>query len=1459
MDALSCFTVLRIDSAVYATAATFAGFVLLVSWLLRQDRFFGRAYFLACIFGMIWWLGAAGLELATPSLACKLAFATAAWPAITLVPVCWFFFLRHYCFDRREGSMGREALVIAALVGLVTLIAMTNSWHGLFYLPGTRLETIDGRLSGVFEHGPLFYASASLLYIFLLAAVAIAAVAAFGGMRTMRATWLMMLFGTLVPLAANIAYVTLGATLFGFDPTPFAFAFILLVFTWAIYANRSFDLTKLARDLIYFNLCDPVLVLDAQGRIVGMNPAARKMMPDLHLGRIPDRTGPLGLLCDMLERSEGDRTQRRRMEFHDRQLDIQLLPMCQPLGGPQALLGAVALMTDTTDLHRNTDRLEAALAQSREQLTEIMRLRENAERRALSDPLTGLGNRRALVLSFENAVLEHPGLGIALIDIDHFKPINDRFGHAAGDEVLRRFATAITRTLPEGSQAFRVGGEEFLLLCPGGDLPAMVALVEQLAGRTVQDPPLRGSDHSRLTFSAGIAVRPGNGDSLDELLAEADARLYEAKRSGRNRILPHPGHPLPQRTDASTAAEPELRQGDPGLPAEEDGRGPARLAQRLSEGQRLATPLMRALMRATGPEVDAAIDQALAEVGGHCLADRAYVFRIEQGMYISNTHEWCRDGIPAERHSLQRLPLAIIDPWLPLLQDGMAIDIPNVAALEDGDPIKAHLGRQGIHALVVAPLTHGMTLTGFVGFDAVWPRPPFDPGETALLSSIADAIGAALARREAETTATTARAAARAAERDLDRLACVTEVMTNLIAILDTELRVVWVNHAFEVQTGYRLQDVAGRDFGSLIRGKQTDPSAVAAVHAAVDRRESYEGETLNYDASGRPYWIRFNIHPLFDRDGTYAGYVSVETVISDRKALERALEAQNDFLSGVLRTSVSAILALDADERVVYANAEAQRLLRLAPSSEDPQIFRTPAWPLETPGGNPVDPAALPSALVRRSGQDQRDLRYAVRLPDGGRRILSINAAPLPTASHGAGAEVVLSVTDMTDVESNAEQLRRLAGEDALTGLANRRALTAAVLARLSAQDPKRPFALIMLDIDNFKSVNDTMRHEAGDRVLCILAERLRTNAGPECLVARMGGDEFMMLAPGAQREAALALAESLRQGIARPIEVDQQPIHLSASAGIALHPVHGATLSRLMSGADIALHAAKRAGRNRTVVLSQEQFAAEERRSAIIQALAGTALDRLRLVYQPQFALDDRDRLAGAEALVRWSDPMLGEVRPDEFILLAEETGLILGVDDRVIALAVHQLGQWARRGWNHRLNVNVSARSFARRNFAQDILRHLSEAGVDPRQLVIELTETSVIAHAAADRNMAALRRAGIGIAIDDYGTGYASLSSLHRIKASELKIDRSFVAGLATADRPQSETFLRAIIGLARTLGMITTAEGVETEAQREWLRKAGCDRVQGYLPGPPLPPEIFEAHHVDPDPDRPADP
>ncbi|ODM43178.1 EAL domain-containing protein [Cereibacter johrii] len=869
---------------------------------------------------------------------------------------------------------------------------------------------------------------------------------------------------------------------------------------------------------------------------------------------------------------------------------------------------------------------------------------------------------------------------------------------------------------------------------------------------------------------------------------------------------------------------------------------PAVLAHRLSEGQRLATPLMRALMRATGTQVDAAIARTIAELGAHCGADRALVYRIEAGQMLDCTHEWCRSGASEIRSEMQRIPLRTLDRWMPILRRGEPIDVPDLHGLPESDPAKQQMARHGVRALVMMPLTDGTALIGAVGLSLFRARRPVGPAEMALLHSIAEAMGAALARRDAEHRAAAARSAARDVARNLERLARVTELMTNLVIVTDTEQQIVWVNRAFEVHTGHRLEAIRGRNFAEVVRGPRTDPGVSAAVAEAIRTCSSCEGETINYTAAGQPYWIRFNAHPLSDADGRYAGHASVETVITDRKLLERELATRNAFLTAVLHTSVSAIVALDAEGGIVYANDEARRLLVLQPHAGRLRMEAV----LETLDGRPLPEADMPSALVRATGAPLHDLRYAIRRPDGQFGILSIHAAPLPQAADEA--RIVISVTDITHAEASAERLRRQAAEDPLTGLANRRALADAVEARLKEA---APFALVMLDLDNFKAVNDLRRHDTGDAVLRVAADRLRAVAGADCLVARMGGDEFMVLAPGADAASAPRLAEALRAAISAPIEVGRQPVHLGASVGIALHPEHGTSMALLMTGADIALHAAKRAGRNRSVLLSQEQFAAEARRSAITQALASTAVEAdLRLVFQPQFracgAFD------GAEALLRWRDPRLGEIGPAEFIPIAEETGLIQRIDARVAVLAARQLGLWARRGWRHRLAVNASAQTFARAGFAEELLQHLADEEVCPQQLVVELTETSLATlSSVADHNIATLRRAGVGIAIDDFGTGYASLSYLHRIEATEIKIDRGFVAGLETAERRDSKPLIQAILGIAQALGLAVTAEGVETERQRCWLSAEGCDRLQGYLLGRPLPVDAFEAAFVTP--------
>lgn len=546
MDFSSCFSDLQLSSAVYTVGATSIGLAVLALWVSRHDYFFGRAQFLAANFGMIWWLLVVAMELATPTLECKTVFALSAWPAIAIVPVSWCFFLLHFCFGMQGIRSWVEPAITVIVVLSVTLMAVTNPIHQMFYGPGTMLIASAGQTSAAFDHGSLFYLAAAILYVFLLGSLIIAGIGAFVAGRAMRPMLLMLLFGTAVPMAANIAYLVFGMSLAGFDPTPFAFAFILMVFTWSIYANRSFDLTTVARDLLYFNVSDPVVVINPQGQVAGVNPPARQLLPMISPGtRLPE-DGPLADMYRALD-DGAEPGVRTGVEIADRIFDLRVLPIPRPLAERSAPLGAVAILSDVTALRCNARRLEAALEDSRAQLAEITRLREIAETAALTDALTGLGNRRLLAARF--AMLGGGPVALALLDIDCFKQLNDRLGHSVGDRVLKSFSGMILATLPDRADAFRVGGEEFLIVCPDMPTAGMVQLLNQLARSISDNPLLRGEDHPQVTFSAGVAVRPGDGESFDDLFKRADARLYEAKRAGRNRVMHLDGMPFDNSPD----------------------------------------------------------------------------------------------------------------------------------------------------------------------------------------------------------------------------------------------------------------------------------------------------------------------------------------------------------------------------------------------------------------------------------------------------------------------------------------------------------------------------------------------------------------------------------------------------------------------------------------------------------------------------------------------------------------------------------------------------------------------------------------------------------------------------------------------------------------------------------------------------------------------------------------------
>ena len=534
MEFGACLDGLQLDAAVYLSGVTALGMGFLMIWILAHEAFSGRRYFITTVAAMVAWLICATAELATPALGCKVAMASATWPAIALAPVSWSLFVWHFCFSPPVARTKPLAMGSAALVVVISVAALSNPLHGLFYGPETTLVLENGRRSAQFDHGPLFHAASVMLYGVLLTGLGAATTAAFRASRAIRPMMMLLTLATAVPIAANLGYVAFDATVFGFDPTPFAFSFVLLTLTWAIYATRGFDLAAMARDLLYFNIHDPVLLMNANGILTGANPAATALLPNVVPGRPLDVSPPFDLLPRVATRPTDDAAQSE-VTLGDRSFNMKVLPIPRPLGEQGDHLGVVAILSDVTQLKRKNAQLTEALEMSHAQLSEITRLREIAERLAMDDPLTGIGNRRSLMIRMEG-LIDRP-LAMAVIDIDHFKQVNDSFGHSVGDRVLRDFTATLRGLLPPTVELFRVGGEEFVLLAPDKPTVEVLTLLRRLNMALIETPPLREHDHKQLTFSAGVAARPGDGASFDDLYARADARLYQAKRSGRNRVM----------------------------------------------------------------------------------------------------------------------------------------------------------------------------------------------------------------------------------------------------------------------------------------------------------------------------------------------------------------------------------------------------------------------------------------------------------------------------------------------------------------------------------------------------------------------------------------------------------------------------------------------------------------------------------------------------------------------------------------------------------------------------------------------------------------------------------------------------------------------------------------------------------------------------------------------------------
>jgi diguanylate cyclase (GGDEF)-like protein len=446
-----------------------------------------------------------------------------------------------------------------------------------------------------------------------------------------------------------------------------------------------------------------------------------------------------------------------------------------------------------------------------------------------------------------------------------------------------------------------------------------------------------------------------------------------------------------------------------------------------------------------------------------------------------------------------------------------------------------------------------------------------------------------------------------------------------------------------------------------------------------------------------------------------------------------------------------------------------------------------------------------------------------------------------------GRVANFVWVVNDVTEREQHEELLEYQANHDALTGLPNRNLLADRITQSLAnAHRYNLTVAVLFVDLDNFKFVNDSLGHALGDRMLIIQADRLNKSIRSGDTVARYGGDEFVIVVSNLEKpEDAATVAHNIQELVSRPFSIDGHEFGITCSIGISLYPKDGLDVDTLLKNADAAMYRAKEQSRN------SFQFYTSEINDRVVERMVierhlrhALEMGELEMHFQPQVELGS-GRIVGVEALLRWHSPDLGTVPPDRFIPLAEETGLIVPIGDWVLKTCCQQNKAWQAAGLTPlTISVNISARQLQKKDLSAVIAGILQESGLEPRFLELEIVESMVMKDVESSMAiMKELKGLGIQLAMDDFGTGYSSLSYLKRFPFDKLKIDLSFVRDIMTD--PESAAIARAIIAMAHNLNLRAIAEGVETEEQLKYLRLHGCDEIQGYYVSQPVNAREFE--------------
>jgi diguanylate cyclase (GGDEF)-like protein/PAS domain S-box-containing protein len=750
-----------------------------------------------------------------------------------------------------------------------------------------------------------------------------------------------------------------------------------------------------------------------------------------------------------------------------------------------------------------------------------------------------------------------------------------------------------------------------------------------------------------------------------------------------------------------------------------------------------------------------------------------------------------------------------------------------------GDPAALQLPslHPNVHAFLAAPIASPTHVYGWICLVGNEGR-TFTEDDEALAIALSGQVGRIYENRSLYAIA----------KNERDRAQRYLDTAQVILLAVDLQGQITQVNRYGSAVLGWPADELLGRNWmETCLPARVRDTSRTSVAPVSDDASTIVESAILTRWGTERLIEWRTTI--LRDRTGRTIGTFSSGADITDRKRVEELLFAEQEHAQVTLHSIADGVISADANSRVVYLNAAAERLTGW-PQADAIGLSLLEVFKVVDATSRAATPD--PAALAMRLGQTVALTanRLLIRR-DRSEVVIEDSAAPIHRADRRITGAVIV-FRDVSGERAVAHRMAHLAQYDVLTDLANRTLLAERVQqATTAARRLRMRVGLLFVDLDRFKQINDSLGHTVGDLLLQSVAARLLSCVRASDTVSRHGGDEFVVLLTNVEHPLdAARLADRIIDAMSAPHEIAGHIVHVTASVGISIFPDDGDNVGALISAADAAMYHAKQNGRNVCEFFRSEMTDRRLARTRLESSLRDAlARDEFILHYQPKIFLAT-SRISGVEALVRWQHPTRGLVAPGEFVPAAEECGLILPLGNWVLREACQQARAWQDLGFPTRMAVNVSALEFRSPGFVEHVATVLAATGLDPQYLELELTESVLMVDGASTAGaLTALKALGVCLAIDDFGTGYSSLSYLHLFPIDTLKIDRSFMQVMSSVARDAS--IVDAIIGMGRSLKLAVVAEGIETAEQLALLLQLSCREGQGYYFSRPVTGEVLE--------------